>query len=194
MADDDAQDWGDFARAMQQNMRGGNDYWYWKDKSEMERGIALEVLTQAGLDIQQLRSRTPEDPPDCEAMIGGLMCGIEVTELLDQPTLESSIRGNEQMLVWDRETLCRELQRRIDRKDKPEKVKGGPYARYILVVATDEFLLSREAVARFLEGATFRTRLITEVYVGLSYDPWVKSCPVFQLKLVRLDMATDATG
>jgi hypothetical protein len=38
----------------------------------------------------------------------------------------------------------------------PEKVKGGPYARYILVVVTDESLLGREDVAKFLEGAIFR--------------------------------------
>jgi hypothetical protein len=71
--------------------------------------------------------------------------------------------------------FCGELQRFIDRKDKLEKVKGGPYARYILVVVTDESLLGREDVAQFLEGVTFRTRLITEAYFGLSYDPWVKS-------------------
>jgi hypothetical protein len=189
MADDETQEWEEFALAMQQNLRGANDYWFWRNKPEMERGSAREVLAQAGLYVRQLRSRVPgDDPPDCEAMIDGVLCGIEVTELVDQPTLESSIRGHGQWLVWDPNMLCTELQRLIDRKDKPERLKGGPYARYILVVVTDEPLLGREDVRQFLEGATFRTRFITEVYLGLSYDPSVSSCPVFQLKLAHNDL------
>jgi hypothetical protein len=83
VADDETQDWAEFARAMQQNRRGANDYWYWRDKPEMERGAVRGVLEQAGLDVQRLRSRgRGDDPPDCEAMIGGLLCGIEVTELI----------------------------------------------------------------------------------------------------------------
>jgi hypothetical protein len=193
MADDKTQDWGEFAHAMQEKMRGGNDYWFWRDKPEMERGIAAAVLGQVGLYVQQIRSLAPgDDPPDCEGMIGGSLCGIEVTELIDQSTLESSIRGNVQWLVWDREMLCEELQRRIDRKDKP--VKGGPYGRYILVVVTDETFLGRHDVAQFLEGATFQARFITEAYLALSYDPSVSSCPVFQLKLVGPAMDRKPSG
>jgi hypothetical protein len=42
------------------------------------------------------------------------------------------------------------LQHRIDEKDKPEKVKGGPYDRYILVIVTDEFTLNRHTIEAFL--------------------------------------------
>jgi hypothetical protein len=192
MADDAPQEWERLVRAMQENTRGANDYWFWRDKPQMERGVARDILGRAGVDVQQLRSRGPgDDPPDCEAMIGGLLCGIEVTELLDRPTLESTIRGKGQWMVWDRIMLCTELQRLIDRKDKPEKVKGGPYDRYILVVVTDEPLLGREDVGQFLEGATFRSHFITEVYLGLSYDPSVSSCPVFPLRLVRTNVGSD---
>jgi hypothetical protein len=63
-------------------------------------------------------------------------------------------------------------------------VKGGPYARYILVLVTDEMMLGRENVACFLEGAIFfKKQIITDVVLGLGYDPSVKSCPVFLLKL-----------
>jgi hypothetical protein len=193
MDDNDTQDWGELARAIQLNTRGANDYWYWKSKDEMETGVAQAVLSKAGLELRQLRSRGPgQDPPDCEAMIGGLQCGIEVTELVDRRTLEASIRGSEQWLVWDQKMLCRELQRLIDRKDKREKVKGGPYDRYILVVVTDESLLGRQDVTQFLAGATFRASFITEVYLGLSYDPWVSACPVFRLELVQRDVESEA--
>jgi hypothetical protein len=39
------------------------------------------------------------------------------------------------------------------------------------VIHTDEFFLDRETVGRFLEGASFRTTFITDVFLGLSYHP-----------------------
>ena len=135
-------------------------FWNWGNRRVTEAEIALEVLTLAGEDVQQLCSRA-DDPPDCEAVIGGLRCGIEVTELLDQQTLKSTIQGNRQHLVWKPDTFRDTLQHRIDRKDQPSKVKGGPYARYFLVVYTNEFYLGRGEVENFLEGATFRANFIT---------------------------------
>jgi hypothetical protein len=83
----------DFARVMRENKRGANDFWYWKDKPVMEAGVARTVLESAGRQFQQLRSRHREDPPDCEAIIEGLRYGIEVSELVDEPTLKATIKG-----------------------------------------------------------------------------------------------------
>jgi hypothetical protein len=151
---------------------GSRDYWVWKNKPEGEAGAAKTVLTTAGHHIVDLRAREPgQDPPDCEAIIDGLRCGIEVSELLDQAALEKSIKGAEQHFAWQRESLCLALQNRIDRKDRPTPLKGGPYEKYFLVIVTDELFLHRECVAQFLKGATFQSRLITDAYLGLSYHP-----------------------
>jgi hypothetical protein len=175
----------DFARAMFENKRGANEFWYWKDKLVMETGVARTVLKNAGRQFQQLRSRGREDPPDCEAIIEGLRYGIEVTELVDEATLKAAIKGNPQFLLWDRDQLCAELQKRIDRKDvPPQKVKGGPYDRYMLIIATDETALGHRDVEQFLEGEMFRSSFITDVLFGLSYDPSLKCYPIFQLSLV----------
>lgn len=170
-------------RLIKANSRPWNGYWAWKDKPVGERGAAEEVLAAAGENVVDLRSRT-DDPPDCEAVIDGRLCGIEVTELLHRKTLEQSLKGNGQHFVWSRESLLEEIQGRIDEKDR-KKVKGGPYGRYILVMVTDEMFLTRDAVEEFLAGARFRAGRITDVYLGLSYHPGPEpeggSCPVFRL-------------
>ena len=82
------------------------------------------------------------------------------------------------ILLWDRAQLLFELQARIDAKDR--SWKGGPYERYVLVIHTDEFSLDRETVARFLQGATFQTHILTDVFLGLSFG----TDPIFRLHLL----------
>ncbi len=52
------------------------------------------MLTALGLELMGLRSR-PEGqaPPDCEAIIEGRRCGIEVTELVHRETMERPLRA-----------------------------------------------------------------------------------------------------
>ena len=61
------------------------------------------------------------------------------------------------------------------------KLKGGPYKRYTLVIHTDEMFLEATKVQQWLTMATFRARRITDVALGLSYEPAQKCCPVFKL-------------
>jgi hypothetical protein len=145
--------------------RGWQDYWHWKDKPVQERASARTVLEAAGVKIDELRSRN-HDPPDCEAFLDGQWSGIEVTELLEQPTLEQSIRARRQ-----RDDLLAAIQRRIDEKDIAHKVKGGPYQRYVLVILTAETFLAREYIQEFLKDTEFRARLITDAFLGLDYHP-----------------------
>jgi hypothetical protein len=185
---------------IQQNRRPSQGYWYWRDKPVMEQAVAREILTQAGLELSELRSRDAgEDPPDCEATINGQHCGIEVTELLHRRALERSLKSvrernlgkeparSEAHFGWERNDLLSELQRIIDRKDQPEKLKGGPYDRYLLVIVTAEMFLYRDAVARFISGAAFQATMITDVLLGLDYHPDPEagggSCPVFRLPI-----------
>ena len=86
--------------------------------------------------------------------------------------------------MWDRNDLIAAIQVLIDGKDVA-KLKGGPYERYVLVIHTDEFFLSRETVSKFLEGATFRSQLFTDVIIGLSYEPGF-GIPTFRLDLTRV--------
>lgn len=164
-------------------------------KPVMEREAARQVLTAIGLQPVNLRSRPrDQDPPDCEATIDGQWCGIEVTKFLHQKALERSIKAikarargevppktdaeayrhwlrtkGEAYAEWTRESFLAHLQERIDEKDNPKEVKGGPYDRYILVIVTNEFTLDRCTVESFLTGATFQARMIDTVLFGLPY-------------------------
>lgn len=182
------------------NTRKWNSFWYWREKPIMESGAALALLEAANIRVEQLVSREPgQDPPDCEALLDGRWSGIEVTELVHQRALEISLKARKQRAAgiepdrpevyfnWGRDHLLAALQRLLHAKDRPEKVKGGPYDRYALVIFTDEFFLDRSTVSRFLEGAVFDTIMITDAILGLSYEPsgGVErgSCPTFRLPL-----------
>ena len=59
-----------------------------------------------------------------------------------------------------------------------------------LVIHSNELILSRIAVTEFLQGAKFRpTKLITDVFLGLSYEPGF-GIPTFQLDLTGSDRLT----
>lgn len=94
-----------------------------------------------------------------------------------------------QYRVWDQRGLRAALQQRIDRKDDPSKLKGGPYERYILVIVTDEIYLTEANVETFLSDAGFRAGLVTDACLGLAYHPADPaqgregSCPVFRLTI-----------
>jgi hypothetical protein len=97
-------------------------------------------------------------------------------------------RKGEAYWDWGRDDLIASVQELIDEKDRPEKVKGGPYDRYILVIATDEFMLDRHTVETFLTGAMFKACMIDFVLFGLSYHPSSEGTdpyPVYRLTLRR---------
>lgn len=175
-------------KAFEENMtrKSGRDFWYWKDKPQMELGVVETLLEAAEFDVADLTARA-DDPPDCEALVNGECCGIEATELVHQKALKRSVSGDQELhFIWDKESLCKELQARIARKDRgAANTKGGPYQRYILLMYTDELFLDRSSVERFLEDASFRATLITDAFLGLSYDPSIGKCPIFRLRLSR---------
>ena len=177
-----------YLRIMLAKKRKKNSFWKWPDRPVEERGIATEILRQAGVDVADVRSREQgEDPPDCEATLDGRVSGVEVTELIDQPALQQSLHqpGSPVYFDWDKPTFLAALQKRIEAKDRAWK--GGPYERSVLVIHTDEYVLDRDTVSRFLKGALFRATFITDAFLGLSYHSSVESeggcCPVFRLNL-----------
>jgi hypothetical protein len=187
MTDDD-----DFKQLVLANTREWNSFWFWRDKPVGESGAAVAILEAAKVRVTDLRSLHPDDPPDCEATLDGQFSGIEVTELVHQPTLERSIkavrqrsRGEEPEKAeayfrWERDHLIEALQKLLDVKNsKPPK---RSYERYVLVIHSAEYLLDSGTVERFLQGARFNTSLITRAFLGLSYEPG-KGYPVFELKL-----------
>jgi hypothetical protein len=180
-----------FTQLLLTNTREWNGFWFWRDKPVGERGIARDILEEAGVQVDGLTS-LDIDPPDCEAMLDGQFSGIEVTELVHRATLERSIkavrqrsrgeepRKPEAYFIWDRDHLIEALQKILDVKNAKKPKRS--YERYVLVIHTAEFLLDSNGVDSFLKGASFNTNLITHAFLGLSYEHG-NGYPVFSLQL-----------
>jgi hypothetical protein len=168
------------------------------DKQYAECDVTRDALLAAGFDLgDDLRSIPKnEDPPDCEALVDGVLCGIEVRELLHQEALEQSVRARaaikrseeprnpEVFCYWERDDMLTELQRIITRKDKPKFKVPRSYQRYFLVIYTIEMVLVRDIVTEYLKDATFQAEFITDVLFLLDYHPDPEeqgSRPVFVL-------------
>jgi len=190
MNDDD-----NFKQLVLANTREWNGFWFWRDKPVAEHMQALNILEAAGVQVDRLRSLDQkQQPPDCEATLDGTWSGIEVTELVHQPTLKRSIKAVRQRsrgknpqkpeayFEWDRDDLIAATRKLLVRKNSAKPKRS--YERYVLVIHANEFRLEGDRVGRFLEGASFNTGLITHAFLGLSYEPGT-GYPVFPLKLVR---------
>ena len=160
-------------------------YWHSYEKQVAEWGASTSILKEAGFSVERLVSCSDENaPPDCEATIDGAHAGIEVTELVDQESLERSIRGQTTWFPWDQQTFTERLQRIIESKEADSsRWQGGPYNRRLLVVHTDEPHLSKDIAGRFLEGKRFKTNFFSDAVLGLSYDPSIEKIPTFRLTL-----------
>lgn len=182
----------DLIRAARNKARGYADFFGWAtDRDLEERGVvsslAESLESDSALFFSGIKSRgRPNDPPDCEALSqNGARIAIEVTELVDG----DAIRAFKEGLVyewadWTRETFLSVLIERITSKgDRFPKLKEPPYpGGYIVVVHTDEPMLSRTTVENFLLNYQFEKHIyVNRAFLLLSYDPSVKCCPYFEL-------------
>ncbi len=174
--------------------RGYASYFDWPlDRDQEEWGVVqslVESLEQAGTPIglsdYKPRGR-PNDPPDCEARDSdGRRVAIEVTELVSGEAIRAFKAGRVfDWEMWTKPDFMSSLASRVTRKDaRHPHLKDPPYAGgYVLVVFTDEPVLSRERVAEWLEGQSFPVDHLTRLFLLLGYDPGSQRCPVFELPL-----------
>jgi predicted nucleotidyltransferase len=162
-------------------------YWHWYEKQVGEWGASTSILKAAGFSVERLVSCSDANkPPDCEATIDRAHAGIEVTELVDQESLEQSLRGQTTWFPWNQQTFTGSIQRIIDTKEEGgSRWQGGPYYRRLLVVHSDEPYLTKSAVSGFLQGKRFKSGFFSDAVLGLSYDPSTESIPTFRLALDR---------
>jgi hypothetical protein len=170
----------------------------YRDLEELDD--ATRVLEAAGIAFGELRHNDPQrDPPDCEAIIDGQLCGIEVTEFVHQRKLGKSIKaiksgsGKVEYHEWTRDEFLQQLRETIRTKDNPTELKGGPYNhRYFLIIWTGEMYLEKETLEAFLEGEIFPCSLITDAYIGLDYHPFAETpYPAIPLNIVKPDQNKD---
>jgi hypothetical protein len=165
-------------------------FWDHPKKPVQERRAALRILLDARFEVAKFCSRE-DDPPDCEGLLDGQWSAIEMTQLMHEKARALSMKAIKQQTgkpevyyLWDRDEVLGAVQELIEVKDA-KRYKGGPYQRFVLVIYTDEFVLNNATMHQFLDGATFRACVFTDVVVGLSYEPASGTYPTFRLSLVR---------
>lgn len=161
----------------------------WPEKQQQEIGAVLclfeSLEKQHQLQHLNLLPRGEgNDPPDCEAVDENHQrIGIEVTELVDEKTIRNQINGDPSNWAdWDRQKLLHKIHERIFAKDKPRKVKGGPYDKYILLIHTEEPGLPFQKAGKLLANTSFdNMALLDEVYLIFSFDEKLDYCPFIEL-------------
>jgi hypothetical protein len=173
--------------------RGYADFFDWPDKAVKEWGIANSFLEEFkrddGLKIVSGKQHPggQNHAPDCQVTTDtGEIWGVEITELVSQKAIESTKRGKSFLAAWPDDDLIATFEALIAGKDCPEKVRGGPYDRYILLVHVDEDMLPGKRLKAVLGSRDFQTRLIDDIYVLVSYDPGEGRMPLLRFDTTRM--------
>jgi hypothetical protein len=171
--------------------KGYASFFDWPDKPIKERGTVrdlLEAMEANGEqpDIVKLKS-AQFDPPDCVGQKkNGELVGFEVTELVDQRTVEMNRKVRQDWKEWSPVELLAKLGEIILEKDS-KTFHGGPYSKIILVIFTDEPLVRSADCDSILRGQILgKCRNITDCYLLLSYQPGLKFYPYFKLEVSQL--------
>lgn len=130
---------------------------------------ALEAMRIAFSEFQQ--SARGDDPPDCTCLVGGELWGVEVTELVHNPTMQMRVKGDHGLHhEWSDREILSALGECISRKDTASP-KGGPFARYLLVIRTEEMHLDFHRMSELLASFHVECRLISDACLAYSYHP-----------------------
>ena len=126
---------------------------------------------------------SPIDPPDCTGKnLKGNLVGFEITEFVSQNAVQINERARPErgkrptidrmvMAIWSEESVIAQVRSLLGAKDE-KKYIGGPFAEYIAVIHTDEPMLIRADVEKWLAGASFGPyRQLTSAYFLYSYEP-----------------------
>jgi hypothetical protein len=174
-------------RAARAKDRGYANYFGWSLDRDLEElhvaALFAESLENDGsLFFSQLRSRCrPNDPPDCEALLrDGARIAIEITELVDEAAIRAYKAGAQyDWAEWGKTKFVRGISRAIAAKDaRFPHLKGGPYeGGYVVIIHTDEPVLSFDVVTEYLSGHQFPTpKHIKRAFLLFGYDPKVERC------------------
>jgi hypothetical protein len=164
---------------------------FWEDKSKLtkEGGILqsfLDAREKVGLPPYRSCAACRPDPPDFTAQtLNGAEVAIELTELVSEEAIGLNIAaGAARPAVyadWRPNELLSAIRDCVGKKDA-KQWHGGPYAEKIIVIHTDEPVLSMQEHGPILASTSFPQPLqITTGFVLFSYDPRLGHCPLLQL-------------
>jgi len=147
---------------------------------------SLEKGNNSFLDSNSIMSRgRGNDPPDCEVKdLDGNIIGIEVTELVDPEAIIAFKKKQVyEWAEWDKAKLIDAINNRLDAKNIPDRIKGGPYKSCFIIIYTDEPVLNADYIKELLKGYRFGKRnLIDRAFLIMFFDPIYKTYPCIELE------------
>lgn len=173
-------------RAVEQQRPWGNYFW-WHQRSPAGKAIqeygATEELIRSLVLAGRRSYREPRPSgsvwPDCEAMNDeGEIVAIEVTELLGGNPMAAAPSP------WSTQMLLERVQERLRTKDL-KSFHGGKYQEVVLLIHTDEPLLTQTAAFAALQPTALVVPHgnITRAFLLMGYSPLLGCCPVLELQL-----------
>ncbi len=152
-------------------------FFFWPNRPFAERGLVATfseaAASEPGLPFRNIRSRAEgEDPPDCEAIDShGRLIAIEVTELVDGTAIAEVRRtGRNLVATWDSSRIRTRIEELLRTKDA-KVLNGGPYDEYVVLIHTDEMMITSDAIIHALNGYSLpRLKQVHRAYVFLSYQ------------------------
>ena len=178
--------------------RGHAPYWHAEDNADYKFQGPMEVYAArcwaeemnrrcCQIDIDTIR-KNPETYPDCLAEMDGEKIGIEMTELVDEETIDehpkipplvAPVEPGPHALdklpqpmppEWSLDKFERCLNKRVQRKD--ERVKDGSLSKQFLLIVTDEPWLDEATLSEYLKTIRLqRPRHFDGIFVMGSYVP-----------------------
>lgn len=172
--------------------RGYGDFFAWPVDRQLEEWAIVDLLKESlekanAVFFNSLVARGKgNDPPNCEAIqLDGGKLGIEVTELVDPEAILAHKNGNTgHRAEWNRHKLIKAIEARLKAKDIAKNIKGGPYDQYILVIHTDEPVLTYDFLFPMVSNHVFQYySVIDRVFLLMSFDEKYQCCPYIELNI-----------
>lgn len=199
-SDDDEIDWGHLSDTFVKNHRPHAGHFSWETDRALEECGVLQEFQKSLRQQERLFFWEPfhrgeqNDPPDCEAKgTDGGRVGIEITELVDSKSCAAARDAcSYSPKEWE-DSFVPTVQQIVSKKDSARAVKDLPYDDYVLLMFSDEPSLVLSVVEQKIYDHVFEpTALITRAFLLISYDPWMKSYPCYELRIKNKVASTDA--
>lgn len=159
--------------------RNHASFFNWHDQEVQERVVGMDFFQKLEESSGEylLKIESAEDPPDVKITTSeGRELGVEITELVDQASIEYEIKGDsrwyERVVSWSREHTIDRLEAIIARKDGKCEKANEKYETLVLLIFTDEPMLDSGTLKVYLRGHTWpETKYIDEAYILTGYEP-----------------------
>lgn len=119
-----------------------------------------------------------DDPPDIVFEADrGKRYGIELTELVNKAAITAKIKNDDalysrELLNWNQQNTCERIESLLNAKQLAAENVSGLYERYIVLIHTDETMLTSNQVSRYVSGHTWpQYSNIDDAYIICSYEP-----------------------